>query len=342
MKAISKKTTRVIALVAPGSANNGRYDFDFSLWKPLDRSSTMLFSREFDAACDDHALLKSMEELQKIILALFLTDSIPRRIYFFEYDLAQENQITFWRVFGHPQAAHETEEHFLVKAFNRVGIFNQSRTNYFFADQAVIKSWFDFLLQNPVISSGLQLIQESFGLSHELSSGPRIMNFSELSTVLLLLVSGLESLFTHASDSTADISFKFRTVGAAFYSRFVTESSLENIPGPRKGKIPFSDFKTILGILYNLRSSIAHGGFGFDFFNDKNIRKDLDKLFETVGIAAIEKTMKSMYFAHLLIAVEILEAHLLALFRTAKDNLNKGVNILDEMLDDKNIQPADQ
>src|SRR6266508_4961230 len=211
--------THVVAVVAPGSANNGRYTFDFSLWNPLDRSSIMLFSREFDPACDDHTLLKSMEELQKIILALFLTDSIPRRIYFFEYDLAQENQITFWRVFGQPQGAHETEEQIIANALNRVGILNHVHTNDLVASEAVIKSWFDFLSQYPVISSSLQLLQESFGLSHELSSGPRIMNFSELSTVLLLLVSGLESLFTHGSDSTADISFKFRTVGAAFYTR---------------------------------------------------------------------------------------------------------------------------
>ena len=59
----------------------------------------------------------------------------------------------------------------------------------------------------------------------------------------------------------------------------------------------------------------------------------LDELFKKVGVGEVRSDMKSNYYAQLLIALEFLESHILEIFRTAKENLNKGVNILDEMLD---------
>ena len=337
MKVNSQQKTRVLAVVAPGSSNNARYDFDFGSWEPSDNSITMLFSRYFDPEVDDLTLLKSVEELQKIILALFLTDSIPRKIHFFEYGegLSKEHRGKFLRVLGQRRTYLETEQTISFKSVVRVGLSNMPRSIDSVADKSVIKSWFEFLSQNPHISSSLQLIQESFGLAHELHAGLRITNFAELSTVLLLLVSGLESVFIHSADSNADISFKFRTVGAAFYSKFVGKIPFEDSDPFQKGKFKYKDFKDILRILYSLRSSIAHGGFGFDFFNKAKIRDSLDDLFTKVGVGEVRKDMKSIYFGHLLIALAVLENHILEIFRTAKANLNKGVKILDEMLDDE-------
>src|SRR5512145_1065676 len=129
METNPKQKTLVRAVVAPGSANSGRYNFDFSLWKPTDQSNTLIFSRELDPKSDDHTLLRSVEELQKIILALFLIDSIPRRIYFFEYgeNLSQEDHLKFWRVFGQPRTHIETEEMIYSRSFSRIGPFNISR-----------------------------------------------------------------------------------------------------------------------------------------------------------------------------------------------------------------------
>ena len=334
----NRKKTRVTAFVAPGSSNNASYDFDFSLWKPSDNSGTLLFTREFENDTDDYLLLKSIEELEKIILALFLCDSVPRKIYFFEYSEAlSENPETystgmkFWRVFGQPRAHFESEQIISSKSFSRLGLFNETplRKIDYVASESEIKSWFEFLSENSHIASSLQLIQASFGLAHELYAGFRIINFTELSTVLLLLVSGLEILFTQPR--SRKISYEFRTVGAAFYSKYVSETAFQENSFVRKGKFETSNFEDILRILYKLRSSIAHGNFNLTFFSDEKIRELLDDLFSLVSVGKFNKDMKRIYFAHLLIALGILENHILEIFRNAKTDLNKGVKILDEI-----------
>jgi hypothetical protein len=98
-------------------------------------------------------------------------------------------------------------------------------------------------------------------------------------------------------------------VGAIFYSKFVGDTAFDDRISVHKGKYKFKDFKDILSILYNLRSSIAHGGFGFDFFNKNKIRYLLDELFKKVGVGEVHSDMKSIYYAHLLIALGFLENH---------------------------------
>lgn len=329
--------TRVVAVVAPGAYNNARYDFNFSDWKPLDNASIMCFVREFECSVNDSELLKSIDELQRIILALFLCDAIPRKIYFFEYgeNLSEQDRTKFWRVFGQPRTHFETEQLIGSKSFSRLGLFNPMpmiKIDYVAPENEII-SWFNFLTESNSISSSLQLIQESFGLAHELYAGLRITDFTALSTVILLLVSGLESLFTNQADSHADISFKFQTVGAAFYTKYVDEISLKSKNPDSKRKFIYKDFKNILGILYDLRSDIAHGSFNLAFFNDKERRKRLDKLFSLVGVGEVNKDMKSIYFAHLLLALGLMENHFLEIFRSAKSNLRDGVKVLDKILD---------
>ena len=339
MEGNSTKRKQVTAVVAPGSFNNARYHFDFSLWKPSDNSRTMIFTREFERSTDDLKLVSSIEELEKIILSLFLCDFVPRKIYYFEYGAVNPSDdlsLRFWRVFGQPRTYLESEQIIDGKSFHRLGSFNFTPMLNIdsVSPEFAIKSWFDLLTQNPHIAASLALIQESFGLAHELNAGSRITSFTELSTVLLLLVSGLESLFTYGSDSHADISFKFRTVGAAFYTKYVNETSLRKNPIDSRGKFTYTEFKNILQILYDLRSTIAHGNFNLTFFSEKKIRKSLDDLFSIVHVVDVNKDMKSIYFVSLLLALGLLEKHILGIFRDTKTNLNMGVNILDEMLND--------
>lgn len=337
------QTTRVLAIVGPGSANNGRYKINLGSWELVDESFTMFFTQDFDPEVDDRALLKSVEELQKILLALFITDSIPRRIFCFEYgdNLTMEQKMKFWRVFGVPRSHLESEEIVKTKSFSRIGLFNIEhfyvRPLDFVADQSIIQPWFEFFSNNSRIASSLLLIQESYGLAHELSAGLRITNFAELSTVLLLLVSGLESIFTkNPDDNNADISFKFRTIGATFYSKYVKEESLGRTVGFHNGKFTYKEFKDILNIIYGLRSSIAHGGFGFSFFDNNKTKKSLDRLFKMVGAPAVDNQIRTIYFNNLIAALGILEVHILEMYRSAKENLNEGVDILDKILEDVN------
>lgn len=332
MKDSSPQKTRVIATVAPGSANNGKYDFHLGSWELSDDNSfSMSFSREFELDAKHDTLIKAVDDLQNILLALFLTDSIPRKIFCFEYgDNIPEKPKLFnlWKVFGTPRSHLESEQIINAKSFARIGVSTYERPLDYVADESDIKTWYEFLLQNNKISSSLQLIQEAYGIARELSNGVRITSFTEISTVILLLVSGLESIFTKSDENHSDISFKFRTVGAAFYSKFVNDAPIKYTTGYSK-KYSYKDFKGILQLFYDLRSSVAHGGLGINYFSK---RDKMNKLFKKIGIMEVNQDVKSLYFINLLQALDILVRHILELYRSAKENLNKGVNILDEML----------
>ena len=53
-------------------------------------------------------------------------------------------------------------------------------------------------------------------------------NYHDLSLAIILLVSGLESIFTSSADDTADISFKFRVVGAIYYEKYVSDEFINS------------------------------------------------------------------------------------------------------------------
>jgi hypothetical protein len=331
---------RVVAVVAPGAYNNARYDFDFSEWKPSDNSDIMRLTREFAYAAEDRELLKSIDELQRIILALFLCDSIPRKIHFFERagDEFMPDGNRYLRVFGQPHTWNETQDSIILKSSSRLGIFNSKPLQNidYVAPESEIISWYAFLSQteNSHISSSLQLVMESFRLAHELWTKMRVTDFSGLITILLLLVAGLESLFTKGSDSNADISLKFQTVGAVFYSKYVDTISLtQNCPHRIAGKFSYTDFKKVLKILYNLRSRIAHGSLILSFIDNKKV-KELDDLFCLVlgPGGEVPKDKTGIYYVNLLTALGLLECHILEIYKGAKESLNKGVDILDEVL----------
>ena len=61
-----------------------------------------------------------------------------------------------------------------------------------------------------------------------------------------------------------------------------------------------------------------------------------DPLAKIFTLSAVDNQIRTIYFTNLITALGILEVHILEIYRSAKENLNEGVNILDEMLEDEN------
>jgi hypothetical protein len=330
-----KARIQVVATAGPGSGNNAKYSFEFSEWKPVDQSTLIRFIRGFSADVTDNELFEALQELQQVLASMFLSDSVSRKVYYFEQngELDDELRIKFWRVFGHPKNFDERDVDYTTQSFSRIGLKHETplRDVDYVPNEKVVSDWYLFLEKHARISSSVQLLQEAFGHSHLLYSKNRIVRLPELATVILLLVSGLESLFRYGEESNADISFKFRTVGAAFYKTYVNSEILSKSFGRDTRKLTFSEFKSVLKFLYDLRSQIAHGDMQREFFGNKNLKK-MNKLFKLLSVGEVKPEMKTILFAHLILAVQQLEPHILAIVRLAKDDLTKGVKILDEIL----------
>jgi hypothetical protein len=148
-------------------------------------------------------------------------------------------------------------------------------------------------------------------------------------------VAGLESIFTYEQTSQEDaaLAFKVRHVGAAYYAKHVDARTLQQQEPPRK-KLTVQQMMAVLRILYGLRSSIAHGEWRLDFFQDKRTKQKLNRLFSHLGVGAVNEDTPSIYYGHLLLALGLFEVHVLALFRSAIRQLEEGAGILVQLIEE--------
>ena len=79
----------------------------------------------------------------------------------------------------------------------------------------------------------------------------------DLCEAVVLMIAGLESLFVQGASS--EISVQFKLIGAAYYTKFVMEDDfVEDFPNKNQ-KLSFSQIQRLLGLLYDIRSTVAHG-----------------------------------------------------------------------------------
>ena len=136
------------------------------------------------------------------------------------------------------------------------------------------------------------------------------------------MVAGLENLFFHRSSDQADISFKFRVVGSAYYAKYVTDDFLSQYEDGAR-KLNPSEIKELLGLLYSLRSAIAHGKGGS--YSSGKSTKLWKRLFEILHVAETDPTDRSKFYSHVLLSLGILQKHIFALISCSKDQLAKGL-----------------
>jgi len=326
----------LFAIAGPGSLfHEALYSFSIGGWSVDDQKFSLRLSTTLPADFDESHVYTAIGALECLLLAIFVNDHSPRRIFHFDHprDLSKETGLELMSILGQcgDPFRRETGRELAIKSFGQAGwIFTHKPAEPMDVLPSVdeISEWFDLFVRNSAVAASIGLIQESFAALNEFSTSHRYHDYLALSKAIILMVSGLESLFFSKSDDRADIAFKFRLVGAMFYERFVAEDYLRRFGADTK-KLKFVEMKKLLGRLYDIRSMIAHG-------NAQSVLKGNDlpkwnRIFELLRVAPVHSSKKSAFLRNIVLALGLLQKHLLALIACSKENLAKGAAIVDEI-----------
>ena len=280
--------------------------------------------------------IEAVTNLKNILLSCFLDDFSPRIIKSFETDiinkLTSEHDDMFKRfqllsIFGENRGGIAQEDQAREAFYFSGELFNGACKNHlhYQPDIKQIRDWFYLLRMHPYLATNLNLIQQSFGLINKFFNSFNYFDPSDLLTGIILLVSGLEGIFLKNQNDVADLVFKFSTIGSIYYDCYAKENILDKF-GKGSKKFSITDFRRVLKTLYSLRSQIAHGDYQ-KLIDNKAWRQLLVLLnVEYRDQNDIQITLKQSA-----LALCILQKHLLSMFVGAKENLLKGVNIIEEV-----------
>ncbi|MDP3450637.1 MAG: hypothetical protein Q8R87_08645, partial [Anaerolineaceae bacterium] len=203
-------------------------------------------------------------------------------------------------------------------------IFNNDSNRFTGLDY--IKGWYDLFLNKGLFNS-INLIQESFIINNRLFGSSSYIEYLDIAMEILLLVSGLEGLFTLNTQGNTDLCFKFKTIGALLYEKNVTNDFLCKLDNVPPHKLSFCQIQTLLLFLYELRSDIAHGSYK-KFLEYKEWKKILNLL----EINTDERNFNGNLSNRIPLTLGILQKQFFALIVQSKNDLTKGGKIIDEIV----------
>jgi hypothetical protein len=322
------------ALVGPDSkAKNAKYNFRIGNWCVDDyRSSLIRFRYTLPSDFKETDVYEAVSNLENILLSMFVNDYIPRRILYFEHErIEKEKALQLMEIFGQCGDPFGNEKTNAINCFAQRGM--NLRLEDFHLDALPspdsIEEWFRLFTNMPSVAASVGLIQEAFAISNQFEGTYRYHNILEVSKAIIFMTSGLESLFFKNSQDKADISFKFRLIGAIFYEKYVKEAFLSQFLLKPK-KFSFADFKSFLRAIYDFRSSIVHGK-ASEILKRPTELKKWKKIFEIMHISPSEPTGRSGFLRNIMCVMTCLQPHLLALIVCSKWELKKGADIVDEI-----------
>lgn len=327
------------AKIRGAAMKNVQYSFNIGGWQvsPEVLPMGMVCITKVNSEMSESALFATIDSLKNALLSLFITDFYPRKIIDFTFPLkgfsnppTEEEQFIhkIGMIFGFPQSFSPTVEQIALDSFFSSGwIFNAEANDELttLTDDKIIREWHTFFTQNPNIAKSASLIQESFGLTNKLNNNQSFFDSFALSSAIIFLVSGLESIFRKNETDHSDISFKFSYVGSVFYKLYVTDKFFSRFLG-KTTKLDPLQFHMLLKVLYDIRSDIAHGSHSkvgkietwrpiFDVFRvNPNIRD------------------RVLLNRHIAFSLGLLQKHIIALLVQSRDNLNLGTKVFEKIL----------
>jgi hypothetical protein len=319
------------AIVGPDSMNNAKYRFRIAGWSAEKNLPGLIkFRYTLASKFQEIDVYRAVSDLENILLSMFVNDYIPRRILHFDHErtLEEEKALQLMSIFGQCGDPFGNQKETLIKCFAQRGLpFSTDWHLDIVPPTASIEEWFALFSKESSLAASIGLIQESFAAINQFAGTHRYHNYLELTKAIILMISGLESLFfNNSGDHKSDISFKFRLIGAIFYEKYVTEEFLSQVY--RLRKFSFIEIKLILGTIYDIRSVIAHGK-AQDLFRKRSQLNKWKKLFKIMRIS--EQPDTSMFFRNIVLSTSLLQPHLLALIICSKNRLSKGAKIVDEI-----------
>lgn len=308
-----------------------RYYFKLNVngWKVVPTSGGTKYIKTFGNKVSINDYLSSLEDLNNILVCCFIEDFSPRQIDNFYYKSQDQEEIfKATQVFGNPPRITPSIEELAIRSFNlNSEIFGPSLTNPHYSPNIdLIKEWFTILKANKYLLISLQTLMNSFIIVNSYFSSFGYFDRSKLLDGIILLISSLESIFLHGQDDHSDITFKFSLIGSIYYERFVKNEVIKSF-GEQYNKFSRKDFESILKELYRIRSNIAHGQY------DKLIKaKDWRKLLIKKSVFYQESFTEVHLFKSISLALCLFEKHIFTLIKGAKNNLLKGINVVDDII----------
>jgi hypothetical protein len=297
-------------------------------WCVVPTSGGTEYFKEFNIKDTElSTLTKSINSLNRLLLAYFAYDYAPRKIHSFDYpQLMIDKMPSLITAFGNSKENLSIEENAMLSFQNSGDLFTGMITDdpHFEIDIQQIIEWYE-IFKDPYLFNSVTLIKESFILINN-QFKQNYYDLMNLTMGIIMLVSALEGLFTHGS-GRSDISFKFKTIGALFYEKFVTNQTFDRfIHGVNSEKFSMLQFKEILKNLYNLRSDIAHGR-----YQTLKTPKTWKNLFSSLNVGYEDDFDEAVLIRQAALALSLFEIQILALIIEAKGDLKQGVNIIDEV-----------
>lgn len=319
---------RLSAVVGRNPVSPTSYDFRLSGWKVQDVARHTMCAQEFLRPVNPDDVYGAIHDLENILLAMFAADYLPRKIFRFAYsgDLDKESRLDLMEILGDCRDALVSDKQIPIYAFVQSGtVFGTGLRPAEDAGSSVslIQNWFDFFCQHRDVAASIGLVKESYLIINRLHGHFRYHDYLELGTALILLVSGLESLFARKSLEGESNTETFQRVGSAYYDTFVTEDFLNKF-GAEVRQLSSHDIRMVLKMLYRIRSKIAHGSFYGLLTGDRRI--EWNTILSILNVTRSESFSRSLWMRHVLLALGLLQKHLTALICCSKKHLVAGIN----------------
>jgi hypothetical protein len=332
------------AVVGPGSSwTNAVYSFTLGGWTVHDRSSSMILFRQIPLPFEDTEIYCAVQDLENILLALFVNDRLPRKIFYFFYpnDLDKGTSLRLLFMLGQAQAPLSPDGIVATESYSSSGfMFNRILGQDWIPSNSTIEEWFHFFREKESFAGSIVLLQRSFWTMNGLYGQYRYYDYPLLCEAVVLMIAGLENLFVR--DGSKEISAQFRRVGSAYYTERVPEDYFRDFSANDK-KLTYEQVSKVLGRLYSIRSAIAHGQ-ARSLFSGKKSKRGRCWLEIIKWLNAGEKDPgdKTMFFSHFLLAMCRFQKHMFAILSLLKDHPVTETPIPNEPLPEDPNDCADQ
>lgn len=320
----------LLATVLFPTSTNAKYDYYIGNWKrgggnPL--VSLFQSSLNIDEQNVEAAAIKLIDDLNNVLLSFYINDYLPKKIYYFQSDGLGSGQTSLLLsgILGTGKVfPEESIEQIAAKSFSRFTFFTPkefNNINYEIPKKEILE-WYTFFNNNPFVARSLMLIQEGYGYLHALFHEGHTRYFDQylFRSAILLVIAGLENLLLQ--NEKTEIAFKFSTIGAVFYEKYVSDEYFASFNSSIT-KLSFTDFLEVLKILYDIRSKIAHGTHNF-------LSNRIDNMLQKLNVHSPTDS-NSAFRQHSLIALNLLQVHILGIIKCAGENLKKGGDIIKEI-----------
>lgn len=305
--------------------------FESDGWTVVSGSNGAQYVKEFSRSSTADEWINSISSLNKILLSYFICEGVPRKIQGFiipKY-LPSEMKQQLSYIFGSRITEKEIQNSFWLggelSGFLANGWVGEGRANT--TELSSLQEWFTiFNHQNTFYC--INLIKEAFIVINRQINKHKYFDVLDICTAIILLVSALEGIFTFGQENNSDIKFKFTTIGLIYYKKNVTDNFFDRYESLIKiSKMSNPDFKTLLSTLYNLRCDIAHGN--YKAFQSE---KEWNKILKLMYIWPEKLSNQAVRANYMALCLGFLQKHILALIVQSKEDLHKGINIIDDVL----------